>query len=581
MRIEEVDVLVVGAGPTGLTAAILLADFGVGAITLNQYPGTAHTPRAHITNIRTMEMFRDIGIEPDIAAVSEKLSFLCNNVMSESLVGTELARYMSYGSGSDRLTDYAQASPTVPLNCAQHMMEPVLLAAARKRGADVRFSERLLAVEDAGERVEARILDINANEEYLVRAKYLIGADGGRSLVAAQCGFEFEGESGLRDMVNVWMDIDLERYTAHRPAVIYSILKPQERGWVNYGAFINVSPWKDWIFSSPGTADIPEEELLNRVRNAVGDPSIDVRVKNISGWQVNHLYATSYIKGRVILAGDAAHRHPPSGGLGTNTSVQDAYNLVWKLALVLEGKAGEGLLNTYHDERMPVGKSIVNRAIQSLYNQDSVAVALGSAEDADECPSIDDIFGDRPGALERRTALAAAVKKQDYRSNALGVELGQQYQSSAVIDDGTPPVRSEKDPELFYAPSTRPGAFVPHVWLEHDRARTSSVDLVGKGRFTLLIGVGGSQWTAAADRLAAQLGIDLAVRQIGYRCEYDDVYGDWTRLRGIADDGALLVRPDGYIAWRTDHMPDEPDAALRAAFDAILSLQEHDRREVA
>lgn len=199
---------------------------------MNQYPGTAHTPRAHITNIRTMEMFRDMGIKEDIAAVSEKLSYLCNNVMVKSLSGREMGRYMSYGSGADRLTDYALASPTIGQNCAQHKMEPVLWEAALKRGADVRFNAKMTEIAQTADYVEARVTDLGTEEEYLIRAKYAIGADGGRSMVASQLGFDFAGEAGLRDMVNVWMEIDLEKYTSYRPGVLYSVLA--EGGWLGH-----------------------------------------------------------------------------------------------------------------------------------------------------------------------------------------------------------------------------------------------------------------------------------------------------------------------------------------------------------
>lgn len=569
MRTIETDVLVVGAGPTGLSAAILLADHGVSAITINQYPGTAHTPRAHITNIRTMEMFRDMGIEEDIIAVSEPLSFLCNNVMVESLAGKEMARYMSYGSGADRLTDYALASPTVSQNCAQHLMEPVLRDAAVNRGADVRFNTKMTQISQEADYVEARVTDLGTKEDYLIRAKYAIGADGGRSMVASQLGFEFAGEAGLRDMVNVWMEIDLEKYTSYRPGVLYSVLKPTEEGWHNDGVFICVSPWNDWIYASPGKADVPEEQLLERIRKAVGDSSIPIRVKNISGWQVNHLYAKTFSIGRVFVAGDAAHRHPPAGGLGTNTSVQDVYNLVWKLALVLQGKAGEALLDTYHDERMPVGSHMVTRAIKSLYNQDGVATALGSNDGA--APSFEDIFADRPGAVERRTALATAIKMQDYRSNALGVELGHQYESSAVVSDGTP-FPSSPDPELFYKPSTHPGTFVPHAWVEHEKQQVSTTDIVGHGKFALIVGIGEcATWSAAAEKVSTELGLDIPVFSVGYRCDFDDVYGDWTRVREVGEDGAILVRPDRYIAWRCPQLPADPVAALRETMSAILA----------
>ena len=571
MKTISTDVLVVGAGPSGLTAATLLAEYGVSALTITRYPSTAHTPRAHITNIRTMEIFRDLGIVPNVERASQKLSFLRHNIMAHSLAGMEISRYRSYGTPADRLSDYAEASPCVPLNCPQHVMEPVLLEAARDRGADIRFSNELVDFEQTADEVKSRVRDRETGEEYFVRSRYLIGADGGRSTVAEQLGIEFEGEAGLQSMVNMWVEADLEKYTAYRPGVLYTIFQP---GGVGIGTWINVSPWNDWIFVSQGPADTPEEVLLERARATIGDADVPIRVKNIIGWQVNHLFATEYSRGRVFIAGDAAHRHPPSGGLGTNTSVQDAYNLVWKLAFVLSGKAGEELLESYHAERQPVGKAVVERAMKSLNNSSPLAKALGvrpgqSFEEG--AAALRELFSDAPGAAERRDALAAGVKLQNYRSNALGVELGQRYESDAIVGDGTPFPEYARDPELYYHPTTHPGAYLPHAWIEHRQKEVSTLDLAGHGRFSLIVGIGGEPWASAAAEVAAEFGVDLPVYPVGYRCEYDDVLGDWTRIREVDDDGALLVRPDRHIAWRCKTAPDDPAGTLRAVLRQVLN----------
>ena len=576
MRTIETDVLVVGAGPCGLTASVALASLGVKAITLTRYTGPAHTPRAHITNIRTVEVFRDLKIENEVKTVAHSLSFLCHNVFGTSLAGREVARYRSYGSPADRLSDYAAASPCKPINAPQHVMEPVLLAAARQRGADVRFSTELTRIEQTPEAVLAHVRERKTGEEYTIRARYAIGADGGRSLVAEQMGIRFEGEAGLRDMVNMWVEADLSKYTAYRPGVLYTMFQPGNDHWVGSGTWMCVRPWDDWIFVSPGTADTPEAELLERARLTIGDPDVQIKVKNIVGWQVNHLFATRYRVGRVFIAGDAAHRHPPAGGLGTNTSVQDSYNLAWKLAYVLSGKAGEGLLDSYHDERQPVGQFVVERAMKSLHNNASIPEALGfkpGRSPEQGWAALDELFSAAPGAAERRAELAAAVKLQNYRSNALGVELGQHYASRAIVGDGTPFPEPKRDPELFYQPTTHPGAYLPHAWIEHQRQQVSTIDLAGDGRFSLFVGIGGERWAQAAAEVAAELGLELDVRKVGVGCDYNDVLGDWTAMREVGDDGALLVRPDRHIAWRAQDLPASPATALRAALRQVLALE--------
>jgi 2,4-dichlorophenol 6-monooxygenase len=317
--------------------------------------------------------------------------------------------------------------------------------------------------------------------------------------------------------------------------------------------------------------------VVEFARTLIGDPEAQVRLKGTSKWQVNNVVAQEYRRGRVFLMGDAAHRHPPAGGLGSNTSIQDAYNLAWKLAFVLSGRAGEGLLDSYHEERQPVGTQIVDRAMKSVENQAAAIAALGlrrGQSPEEGWASLHELASDAPGAAERREALAGAVALQHYRSNAHGVELGQRYTSSAVVDDGTPFPEPTRDPELYYHPTTHPGAYLPHAWVEHHRRKISTLDLAGHGRFCLIVGIGGQPWAQAAATVSAEFGIELPVYSVGYRCEYDDVLGDWAALREIDDRGALLVRPDRHIAWRSHTRPDNPEQVLRAAVRQALALND-------
>ena len=578
MQTIDTDVLVVGAGPAGLTAAALLARDGVDAITVTKYPDTAHSPRAHITNQRTVEVFRDLGIEDAVRAVATPNELMGNNVWATSFAEPELARLSTWGTAVDRVSDYAAASPSQMCNIPQHLLEPVILRGARRAGADIRFTTELITISQDAERVHAVVRRRDTGEEYTIRARYAIGADGGRSRVAEQLGFPFVGESGLGAAANVWLEADLTRYCAHRPGTLYWMCRPGSDYWVGSGTWICVKPWTEWVllfmYDPAGEPDLSETAVLERARLTIGDPGIDIRVKSVAKWEINHVVATRYRQGRVFLAGDAAHRHPPANGLGTNTSIQDAYNLSWKLAAVLRGDAGPTLLDSYHDERQPVGRQVVDRAMKSVADMAPISAALGfragqSAEAG--WAGLDELVTDTAEGERRRTELAAAVRLQNYQFNCHGVELGQRYASSAVSDDATPWPRPDRDPELYYQATTHPGAHLPHAWLQRGTELISTLDLAGSGHFSLLTGIGGEPWREASAKLAAETGVEFRVHTIGLRCDHEDVYGDWGRLREIGDSGCVLVRPDGHIAWRAHGGADDPVGTLRDVMTRVLA----------
>jgi 2,4-dichlorophenol 6-monooxygenase len=585
MRTTETDVLVVGAGPAGLTASALLARSGVDAITVTKYPGTANSPRAHITNQRTVEVFRDLGIEEQVRAIATPNELMGNNVWAASFAGQEIARLMTWGSGPARRADYDSASPSALINVPQHVLEPVILNAARSHGADIRFSTELVSITQDENAVQAVVRERDSGREYTIAARYAIGADGGRSTVASQIGFPLHGQMGLGASVNVWLEADLTRYTAHRPGVLYWISQPGSDFWVGSGTWICVKPWTEWVMlfmydPAQGEPDLSSEALLARAHQTIGDPAVEVKIKSVGEWQINHVVAERYRQGRVFLAGDAAHRHPPANGLGSNTSVQDAYNLAWKLRMVLSGQAGDHLLDSYHDERQPVGKQVVDRAMKSVADMLPISTALGFRPDQsmDEGWAVLNELAEASAAgAERRRQLQSAVDLQNYQFNTHGVELGQHYNSDAVVHDGTDAVPPTRDPELYYTASTRPGGRLPHEWLQVGTDRMSTLDICSYEDLTLIVGINGEPWVRAAEKTAADLGVRLATRPVGYRQPYDDVCGDWWRISDIGDAGCLLVRPDRHIAWRSAQLPDDPAAELCRVLRQVLALSDRAR----
>jgi 2,4-dichlorophenol 6-monooxygenase len=359
----------------------------------------------------------------------------------------------------------------------------------------------VVSITQDADAVTARIRPREGGDEFEVVARYAVGCDGARSIVAEAGGFELQGEAGLGDAITVWVEADLARYTQHRSGALFVVCNPGSDDVVSIWTCIE--PWKEWstIFVRHGMAaqDLSEEAVLPRVRAAIGDDDVEVRIKHISPWEFNHVVASRYRRGRLFIAGDAAHRHPPANGLGSNTSVQDAYNLAWKLALVVEGRAGESLLDSYEAERQPVGRHVVDRANQSVGEMAAWLGPLGLRDDqtSEQAQAeLDTLFGS--DGEERRLALLDGLDVMNAQFNAHGAELNQRYDSSAVVSDGTPCPNPERDPDLYHHASTHPGFPLPHAWLGRGDLDLSTLDLCDYGRFTLITGAGGEAWEPAA-----------------------------------------------------------------------------------
>ncbi|MEV0071645.1 FAD-dependent monooxygenase [Amycolatopsis sp. NPDC050768] len=580
---REVPVLVVGAGPAGLTTALALSRYGVGHLVAERHAGTAHTPRAHIVNQRTVEILRHLGVEDRLHAVATSHELMRDNLWVTSLAGREVARSEAWGTGLARAGEYAVASPAPMANCPQTVFEPLLLDAAREAGSDIRFELEFESATVDEDGVTSTLVDRTTGEQHVVRSRYLLGADGARSKVLATAGLRVEGPAGLAHAVNVWFKADLTRYLAHRPGVLIWNVMPGPLPPLRLGGLICHKPFEEFVLcfmhdpAQRSLEEWSEDELVARVRAAVGDPALDVEVKGVAGWQVNAQVATAYSAGRLLCLGDAVHRHPPTNGLGLNMSVADAFNLAWKLALVLAGHAGPELLDTYSQERQPVGDAGVRRAITSLGELAAVDEALGftpgqSTEDGWAALELLDAPG--PEGDARRLALKEAVALTDRQFNAHGIELGYRYTTGALVADHLPPVPEPPDPVLQYVPTTAPGARVPHARLEQDGHALSTLDLVEGLGFALLTGVGGEAWHTVADDLTTRTGVRVDVHVIGGHRPGDlaDPLGEWADRREVGTSGAVLVRPDRHVAWRAPEWSAPAAANLCADFDRILAV---------
>ncbi|HEY3505301.1 MAG TPA: FAD-dependent monooxygenase [Actinocatenispora sp.] len=475
-------VLIVGAGPVGLTTALALHRYDVPAVVVEKHPGTSVQPKARRFTFRTMEVFRSLGVADAVYAAAEGLAAHQAMRTGRTLADSEPLPpppHVDYGS-------LAAISPEQSCLVAQDLLEPVLLREVRARGIPVHFRTALtdLAQDDTG--VTARIGEP-------LRAAYVVGADGAHSTVRDLLGVPVAGRGTLGDAVNVYFEADLDAVTAGREFNLCQVTEPVP------GAFASVDGRYRWLFLTtepPAGAD-----WADVVRQAIGVPGTDVTVLSALAWQPAMRVAERFRVGRVFLAGDAAHVMPPYAALGANTGIQDAADLAWKIASVRAGTAGPGLLETYHEERHAAGW---HTAEQSVLRGTPGATGL-----------------DHPFALV----------------------AGYQYATGALVDDGADPQPTDRL-EL----TGRPGTRLPHLRV----GGLSTLDLVGT-RPTLLPGPAADDWRRAADKL------DIPVADAG---------PGWPAAAGIDPDGALLVRPDHVVAWRSRGTGDV--AALAAARDTVL-----------
>ncbi|MEU0845239.1 FAD-dependent monooxygenase [Streptomyces sp. NPDC005962] len=582
----EVPVLIVGGGGCGLTASIFLSDMGVRHLLVERRESTSVLPRAHYLNQRTMEMFRQHGIADDVYRISTPLANMSQVSWRTSLAGDgpedarELHRMDAFGGGSTA-GPYAADSPGPSTNLPQHRLEPLLRRHAERRApSSLLFHHVLEEFTQDEDGVTARITDRSTGETRTVRARYLLGADGGRT-VGAALDVPMDGAGGGFTIISVHFSADLSRWWGGDSLLMNHIISPD--GEVS----VVVTSGPSWGLSSEewalhfrlppgGSADLGTEAIAAKTRELLKLPEdLSLRVHHVSEYRPEAVVARAFQVGRVFLAGDAAHRQPPAFGGGLNTAIQDAHNIAWKLAAVLGGPADGTLLDSYEAERLPVATRNVKWAMTSLVNYGVLFTSLGIQPGKPEVTRANfrELLSDTPMGETRRAVVNEVFATQRMEYQAHDIELGHYYTAGAVLPDGTPP--PPRDPMgATYHPVTRPGHRLPHAWLRHGDTRVSTHDLVGsRGGFVLITGVLGEGWAVAAKKAADTHRVALTVVPIGSSPDaagYWDADGTWAAVRQIDDGGAVLVRPDNHVAWRCATASEHPDEDLDAVFRRLL-----------
>jgi 2-polyprenyl-6-methoxyphenol hydroxylase-like FAD-dependent oxidoreductase len=500
---SEIDVLIVGAGPVGISAAMLLHKMGHSVRIVERREGPQRAPAAHVINARTFEVWRQIGVDVDhLRSLSQDPQAAGQVHWVTKLGGTVLGSLPYERQGDEMLA----ITPTPLRNLAQHILEPVLVDELSGMGIMVEYSTQWISMVQGDENVNSTVT-LNGLEE-IITSRFILGCDGASSAVRRASGIAMEGPDNLQSFAMIHFAADLTSVTHDCPGVLYWLCD-QDAG----GTLISHGD-NEWVYMHPVDANHvisqSDEELEAMVRSVLIDAPVDIKILKTSSWTMTSQIADRYRDGRVFLVGDAAHRFPPSGGMGLNSGVQDAHNLAWKLHAVITGQSPDSLLDTYDPERRPVAQRNAQASLENAFKMIEVFEALGKLD---------------------QEGLTDAINNQQTHFDMFGLQMGFRYELEGST---TPNAPLSDDIIRNYTPSSEPGSRLPHGWLIRDGKTISSLDLIDLTQATVIVGP-----SAHVSHNCLQVGRD-----------FEDPNAWWSNVLGLPDDACLTIRPDQHIASR-------------------------------
>jgi 2-polyprenyl-6-methoxyphenol hydroxylase-like FAD-dependent oxidoreductase len=533
---DEAPVIIAGGGLTGLAAASFLAQQGVRTITVERLRESSPLPRAAFFHMRTIEMFRQLGIEARVRAESAK-EFVPDGALiaMDCISGRKLADIISnLNEGVDAV------SPCHRWFLNQPSLEPILRERAREAGAVVQQGTEVTALRQDADGVTLCVRDVDGGNEREIAGRYLIAADGGHSRIRELLRIGYQGRGTFSRSLTIYFSADLSQWIGEKPWSIIYVNNPVLAGFFRMNragrvGFLGVNsigdPNQDPEAAANAAADVSEARMIELVRAGVGKPDLSVRIDGFSRWRATADVAERFQDGRVFIIGDAAHLMPPNGGFGGNTGIHDAHNLAWKLAQVIQGHAHPRLLETYGSERQPVARFTVEQAFARY--------------------------------VARTAPWLAATQKTDALAHDFDIEIGYLYGRDGV----------HADPRKT---AGMPGSRIPHYWLQRGGQRVSTIDLTGG--WLLIAGTDGGRWLGAVDPARQSCGgVPFRAWQLGR--ELHDPDGRFEESVGITREGAILVRPDGFVSWRAADSSKDPLDALRTALRNGLGWEKSGARD--